>query len=678
MGFGAYAAWQHALEEAFFSPDWDGHPVVMYVDDAEAAALQKRFDMDLPLVQAVKQVVRPERPKPYDAIEQYELRVRNSDDAPAVLPLLACSVIAATRMANDGRHRASNYHDQFSQLLTERDGVLASHNYLPIAHMWQRLASWQTQWGAYRGLCTIPSPEDLPSNQSRIGYAISQSLLRGTDRQLLPQFFYAMRQRDDAAWPLPGGRLLRLLMYWGQRERFSRGFQRAMDDPELRPIVERLLGNLANVWDGSPEYVKLGIPRAELLVRFENRRLGWLARLPRKGAAEYSLPDGVTLRRLGDTEYYNVDGLKLPDAHTLRQGVQLRGEDVTVSRPPSSLVVLCHNALLDCRTSVDRFVPGEEHMILAAPEAEGDLEAVLQRAASTGKAREAGKLSWVPEGWSLRFRVLFDDAVTLKQAIRDVQGAMLATQPAPRYKPYLEGGLPLAPQINKRLYLTGGEPDLVMPDGATGQVLLDGQPPDPAFPHPGESIRLWTRQLAAGRHAVEIEGTEVSFITAEGLPDLVAPKEVVGFRVAEASAEGFATATDQSTAALIRGAEVGLAGVDVVPRVVLCRRGAEKTLFVSCDGRAWTVAEPEPPAWWSRLNDAPSGYYFELELHGPGGWIVQWRKGTWQVEPAFPVEPNFQPGPQHLPWAAAVLEAAKGGRDPLWKACVRLAEEVEK
>lgn len=679
MEFGPYAAWQHALEEAFFSPDWDGHPVVMYVDHAEATALQERFSLDLPLVEAVKLVVRPGHPKPYEGIEHYEhtLRDRNNDDAPAVLPLLACSVIAATQMTNDGQHRASNYHDQFSQLLTGRDGVLTSYNYLPISQMWQRLASWQTQWGAYRGLCTIPSPQDLPSNQSRVGYAMSQSVLRGPDRRLLPQFFYAIRQRDDAAWPLPGRKLLSWLKHSRQLEKFSPGFCRAMDDPEISPLVERLLGRLANVWDGSPEFVQLGTPRAELLVRFENRMLGWLARLPRKGEAEYTLPGGVTLRRLGDTEYYDVDGLTPPDARSLRQGIQLLGAEIAVSRPPSSLVVLCNNALLDCRTSVDRFIPGEEHMVLAAPEAERDLEAVLQRAASTGKAREAGQLAWVPEGWSLRFRVVFNSAVTLKQAIRDVQGAMLATQPAPRYKPYLEGGLPLAPQVNKRLYLAGGEPDLVLPDGAAGNVLLDGQPPSPPFPPPGEPIRLWTRCLSLGRHTIELEGSEVTFVIAEEVPDPAEPNEVVGFFLARDRAEAFATA-NRPVKALIQGAHVGPAGADASPRIVLCRRGAETTVFVSGDGRAWTVAEPEAPAWWSRLNDTYSSYYFELELHGPGGWILQRRKETWQVEPSFPAEPDFQPGPQHRPWAAAVLDAASGGQDPLWKTYVRLAEEVGK
>jgi hypothetical protein len=140
------------------------------------------------------------------------------------------------------------------------------------------------------------------------------------------------------------------------------------------------------------------------------------------------------------------------------------------------------NSDLDCLTSVDRFVPGEQHMLLAAPDAQRDVETVLERAASPGIEPKRGRLSWMPDGWSLHHRVAFDDAVTLRKAIRDVQSAMLAVQPAPQHKPYLQGGLPLAPKFSEHLYLTGGERDLVLPDGATGEALLGGRPPQPPLP----------------------------------------------------------------------------------------------------------------------------------------------------------------------------------------------------
>lgn len=339
MDFTPYAEWQKVLEEAFFSPAWDGHPVVMYMDDDEAVAMQSRYGLEVPLVQAVSRVISADEPKPYEAVERHELSRRSDDRAPAVLPLLACSVIAATRMANDGIRRANNYHSHFSQLLAGREGALTSAKYQSVAGMWQRLASWQHRWGAYRGVCTIPSPADLPHNQARIGYALSQAVLRGTDRQLLPKFFEAVRQHHGTAWPLAGAVLVEYLERWGQAHSFSPGFMRAASHPEFRPLVEKILGNFANVWDGSPFFVRQGIPRAELLVRFENRRLGWLARLSKPGKPEYELSGGVLMRRLGETGYYALDGLKLPDDRSLRTGLQLSGEGIVVGK--AGLVSSC-------------------------------------------------------------------------------------------------------------------------------------------------------------------------------------------------------------------------------------------------------------------------------------------------------------------------------------------------
>jgi hypothetical protein len=675
VDFTPYAEWQRVLEEAFLSPAWDGHPVVMYIDDDEAAAMQSSCGLEVPLVEAVRRVIYPGDPKPYEAVERYELTRRSEDAAPAVLPFLACSVIAATRMANDGVRRANNYHSHFSQLLAGRDGVLTSAKYQSVAGMWQRLASWQHRWGTYRGICTIPSPADLPQNQARIGYALSQAILRGTDRQLLPKFFEAVRDHHGTAWPLPGAVLVEYLERWGQAHSFSAGFMRAAGHPEFRPLVEKILGNFANVWDGSPFFVRQGIPRAELLVRYENRKLGWLAKLSKPGKAEYELSGGVRMKRLGETGYYTLDGLKLPDDCSLRAGLQLSGEGIVVGRPASSLVLLRQNGDLDCLTSVDRFVPGEEHMLLAAPEAQRDVETVLQRAASPGIEPKRKQLSWMPEGWSLHHRVVFDDAVTLRQAIRDVQGAMLAVQPAPQYKPYLQGGLPLAPKFNKHLYLVGGEPDLVLPDGATGEALLDGQPPQPPFPARGVPVSLWQRELPAAQHRIQLEGAEVSFITAEEAPAAAEPELVAGFSLTGTRAGAFAVTKDATTG-LVRGAQLGKAGSGAVPQIAFCRRGAEQTVFVASDGRAWEVTEPVTPKWWERLPETPSDYYFEIELRGCGGWIIQFRRGAWHVDPADPAEPDFDAGPEHQGWAAAVLEAAEGSRDSLWQSYVRRAQEV--
>ncbi|MGW2795968.1 hypothetical protein [Streptomyces sp. NPDC001269] len=674
MDFTAYADWQRVLEGEFFGPEADGHPVVLYVDDPEAEELRKQAGLEVSLRSAVRSVILRHEGRPYAAIEEYATKRAPGGTVPAVLPLLACSVIAATRMANDGYRRANNYHDHFSELLAEHADVLNSSHYKAVAAMWQQLARWQHESDTFKGLCTIPSPADIPHHQARIGFALSQAVVRGTDRQLLPQYFEVMRNRNPAAWPLPGEVLANGVEHWDHARQFSRAFRTALGHRDLRPLVARLLGGLANVWDGSPDYVPRGTPRGELLVRYENRRLGWLVKFGRPGAAEYSLSSDVVLRQLGDTEYYSVDGLQLPSDRALRNGIQLLGDGVAVSRAASSLVLLRQNDSVDCMTSVDRFAPGEQHMIFAAPDAVDDVEKILRRAASPGSSREAGRLTWMPQGWTLHRNVVFEDGITLRRAIRDIQGAVLAVQPLPQYQAYLEGGLLLAPQLSKDLYLAGGgEPELVLPDGASGQATLDGKPKDPPFRPRGLPIPLWPCGLGHGAHVLQTEDQTLTFRTADRAPDIPETQEPLGFPTDGTRAEAFASAPTSGD--LIRGAAAGGAGERAVPRMLLCRKGAEETLFVSSDGRAWRIVEPDTPAWWQRLEQAPSGYRFEVELRADG-WLLQLRQGKWQAEAAQPEAPSFTPGPQHRTWAEAVLEADGAGRGILWDAFVDKAREV--
>ncbi|MFE2234142.1 hypothetical protein ACFXA4_16455 [Streptomyces sp. NPDC059442] len=676
VGFSAYAEWQEALEQAFFSEEWDGHPVILFIDERKAESLQQKYRVSVPLVEAVRQVVQLGAPRPFRAVEDYESSRRSDDSAPSVLPLLACSVVAATQMANDGVHRANNYHDRFSELLAGRAGVLTSQLYLPVAEMWQRLAAWQVRWGGYRGVCTIPSMENLPHHQARIGYALSQAVLRDSDRQHLLRFFNVMRARDEAAWPLPGTALARGISVWDYEAKFSASFQHALHDPDLRPLIEDLLAAIAAAWDGSDVYIPHGSLRGELLVRFENRRLGWLVRLPQPGDPSYQLEDGVVLRRVGATEYYMPEGLALPTGRTLQNEVRLHGDGIAISRSAAPLVLLRQNVALDCRTSTERFLPGEDHMILAAPEAARDVERILGRAASPGRSKEPGRLSWMPEGWTLHNHVVFDDPVTLRSAILDTKGAVIGTIPAPNFKARLEGGLLLAPDLSRNLYLVGGEPDLVLPDGTVGGVLLDDQGVAPEPDRAETPLRLSACDLTPGDHTVQAGESSLEFVTAESAPS---PREAtvpLGFPFGGEHAKAYAA--QASSHGLIRGAAVnaGLAEADAEWPVLLCRRGADETLFLSADGRGWRVAAPDTPGWWDRLPETPSGYCFEVRIPACGGWVFQSRRGVWHLEAALPAYPCLEPNTRYERWAQTVMVVADAGTGDEWEACVRLAQEV--
>ncbi|MFE2151382.1 hypothetical protein ACFXAO_15265 [Streptomyces lavendulae] len=683
----SYQAWQRALADEFFGPQHAGHPTLLYVDGDVEQELMRRGGIAVPLAESVGRAVRPSDANPYAEIENHRWRMWRQDKkgVPAFLPLLACSVLAATKMAHDQYHRASAYHARFSELLAGETGLLRSSNYEPVSRMWQVLASWQHSQDGARGLCTIPSPHDLPPNRGRIGFALSQALLSGRDRTLLPDIFSALRNYNGDIWPLPGDALLGALEIRNWEQRFSSGFRRAAAEEEFRPLIARLLGNYAATWDGSAELVPTGLPRAELLVRLDAGRLSWVARIPNADASRIELPGEVVLDRLGDTAYYSVDGLHAPHATGLKEGLRLRGQHFMLSRPPSSVLVLARNDALGVWASTDGFIPGEEHVVLAAPEAGSDVQRLLDRAASTGHRHDGARLAWMPEGWSLHRPVVFDDVLTLRKALHEVQGTVGSLHPSPQFTLRFEGGLRLAPGLDRQLFLTGAEPSVVMPDAAEGDLILDGaeRPELQEAATLGRPVPLTRLGLGPGRHTVGVDGSEVSFTTAQSAPIPPAAPQTCGFPVADDVASAYPEALAEGAMAEAPRAVVGAATTardsSAPPRTVLCRRGADQRLFAASDGRLWNISCPEPPAWWAeRLRGVAAPLFFEVDLLDVDGWLLERRAGRWRAHPVSPGLPQPGSSTQARAWASAVLTAQEASADPLWTAYVRAAKELER
>ncbi|CAL9368570.1 hypothetical protein SUDANB106_00814 [Streptomyces sp. enrichment culture] len=671
----AYTKWQEVLQQEFFGPDAAGHPVVLYVSDDVAEELRKRHGLDCDLTGAVHAVLALGTSRPYAAVEQLLHKPLPSNEPPPVLPLLACSVIAATRMASDGVFRRTNYHSRFSELLTGDTSLLKRDHYSPVARMWQRLASWQHSWGTAKGLCTIPSPEDLPPNQTRIGFAISQAVVCEADRQLLPQLFVFLR-RKSASWPPSGQAIADAAEFWDHSSRFSAGFRHALVDQEFRPFAEKVLARLASAWDGSLDGGSDRTPRGELLLRFQARQFGWIARLHQDGEPSYELQDGVSLERIPHTRYYRVIGLQNPTGGSLLQDTRLASARLSLHRPASPVLVLRQDDELDCMTSTDSIEPGEEHIILAAPHARQDVERLITLAQASREA-DAGRLAWVPDGWSVHRKVVFDDTLKLKQAISHTGGTVQGLQPSPQHHVRLTGGLLLAPELSRRLYLRGAEPSVLLPDGASGEVVLDGTLLKPPFPVRGVPVPLWPSQLPSGKHILEAEGAAESFSTAEEAPTSQEPDFSCGFPVSgQETAAVYAACQEQSNGPVLRGAGTDSLGISAVPGIVLAQRGADTTLFLACDGRVWNVEEPDTPHWWERLKPKPSAYYFEVALQVSGGWLLQQRNGKWAARSASPPPPRLSPGRDHTTWVSCVLGAASASRDPRWDEYVAVAREA--
>ncbi|MFE7558643.1 hypothetical protein [Kitasatospora sp. NPDC057500] len=674
-----YRAWQQALEDEFFSPAQADRPTLFYVDDNVERGLRERHRIGVPLAECVGSLLNRGTDRPYAPMDTYRWRMWKEDKAaiPAFLPLLAASVLAATKMVNDGNHRASAYHVRFSELLTGREDLLGSDEFEVVSRMWQALADWQHRQGTTRGACTIPAAADLPRNQSRIGFPLSQALLNGGDRQALPELFAKLRSHNSRAWPLGGETLLATLEQWGWDSRFSAGFRRAKKVPDFRPHIARLLGNLAVSWDSSAAKATRGSGRNELLVKFEAGRLSWLARVPDAEVRHASHSGGVVLERLGDTAYCSVDGLGVPDARSLTCWLDVGFGEMGLTRAPTPVLALGRDDVLDTWVSASTFVPGEEYIVLAAPDVQSDVRRLLDRAAFPGCSREGARLHWVPNGWALHTGVVFDDAVTLRQALGEIQGVIASLRPAQELELRLVGGLRLAPALERQLYLVGGEPAVVVPDGASELLLVNGEerPELRGARARGGPVPLTGLGLHASVHTVSLGASTIRFTTAEGLQVPAAVEHRCGFEVSGFKASAYPAVHGRGST--LSGADCAAHRASAVPEVLLSRRGAEALLFAASDGRLWHIASPGPPGWLAeRLPHASAPYLFEVELHSVGGWLLERRTGRWRGRATDPGTPDPASSPNAGAWAEAVLAARNCTTDPRWAAYVRAAEET--
>lgn len=683
----SYQTWQEVLAEEFFGRQHAGHLTLFYVDDDVEQELRYGYGIEEPLAQCVGRFLRLGTAEPYSLLEDYRWRMwhQDKDGVPAFLPLLACSVMAASRMVNDRNHRATAYHARFSELLTGDEKQLGSHQYELISRMWQVLASWQHSQKGERGLCAVPGPADLPSNRSMIGFAQSQALLSGTDRSFMPKFFRSLREYGTT-WPLPGETLLAQIEIRGMEQHFSKGFRNALQEKEFRPLLARLIGKYAASWDGSDELVPTGITRAELLVRLDAGRLGWVARLRSAEQEErIELNDGVVLERLGDTAYYDVIGLPAPSADTLITGIRRDGNKLVLSRPSCSVLVLARDDVLGLWAGSDCFRSGESHVVLAAPTAQRDVQRLLDTAATTGRSADTSKLAWVPRGWSLHKPVTFDDTITLRRALQEVQGAVDLLQPPAQFKLRLEGGLKLAPLLDSHLYLRGGEPRVVLPDttGGTGTLLVDGKerPELGKAVTAGRPVPLAVLRLEPGRHTVSYAGMKIEFATADQA--VVEPKTtgICGFVVVDGKAsESPSLLAERTLPAAVTGAyRTSVTASDAGAVMELCRRDADEVLFAAADGRLWTLSIPEQPDWWAqRLPESASPLRFEADFHGVGGWLLERQGGRWKGRPVDPGTPTPKRAGNPRAWARAVLNAQQASVEPSWVAYVQAAKGLDR
>ncbi|MER6936441.1 hypothetical protein ABTX24_07340 [Nocardioides sp. NPDC127514] len=669
-----YARWQARLAHEFL----DGHagqPVVMFVDCDELQRLaDDTEDGPRSLAAAVRSLVNIQRRGAMfrrACLAEKLWRQGPRTSPPPTLPILALSVFAASEMRTDASGARHNYYTRLARAFLP-DGadhevedlrlVLRQQGSLDLTTLWQGFDAWLSEQAGAFGTSTIREDPDL----RRIGYPLSQTLVRRSDRAVLTRFFDRMNL-TRAGVPGPDA-LLSLLKVWTHRRShgFSERFVEALDETAMHVYLKPLIHGLAVAWDGKVVTAE-GLRRLEirLAIDLDEGKAWWVV------PAVSDLPGDIVEGRVDGTPF---TALLTPDDHSslyaaddlppvmpiaLQHGFSARGSSCVAEYQPSKFLAFIESAHAGGWMSVDALEAYEEHVVAVTTDFASAVEQALGTAADTGWRKVADAIANnILSGYAIYFRVTFSDRDALTAAIRRLPGAAVGQiRLGTTVRPRLINGLPLFKRVSRNTYLAGGEPDLELPVGTeprTVDVVLDGSPPQgiPASMFPFPFARLGPYE--PGTHAIEADGETLPFYVSPGpdadwIPPGLGSLAWVDDQLREAT--GGSDVCGAMTAA-----------TDSSNKTILARRGALENWLVDHRGHVTELAEPPAPT----CLEHASFMFFDVSPDR-GAWLLQRRTTGWQAVRLRVAEPAFH----ELTDAdrRVGLAAAHNVRldDPIWK-----------
>ncbi|MFE3857991.1 hypothetical protein ACFXPN_43510 [Streptomyces griseorubiginosus] len=690
----AYRQWHEVLSAEFFGADHALRSTILYVDDEIERQLAEFYGIETGLAQAVADELNWRDPEEalFSRIQrECEHWVNGGiEGPPPSLPVLALSVLAATRMASSDGMLRTNFYGRWIQVFGEQlSGYRANKlekAFEDVAEMWEQLDNWLQDTGGLFGTSTVSTDEA----RWKVGYPISQALVRGWDRQVLTRFFATTRLRPRNGTAVSGRELLRRLRVWtaGRERHLSPRLMEELANPADtgETLITALLKRLADDWDGTLHEPEHGHRRRalglRLMVADRGRRLAWLAEaVEAMPETEVRLPGGRAFqlhKEYGDV-YGGLESLR-PSPHQLADGVRLEGEALVLEWVPQEVVLLRLHPYLGEWVSTEYFEPGEHHWILASDHAAGEVRSMVN-ALGGRTVRETA----VPVvGWKL-FKGVRAVNGTAFTGTLDRGGAHAhVLEPQIRQHAELSGGLRIAPEYRAGAgvaghFLRGGGPDLLLPasespDGCV-EVVLDGRTEklraDPRIPFP-----LCLVPLDEGEHRVGTAQSNRVFTLHDGLHDGLPPGTgKFGFDCS-GTAQREPSEVGNSRAA-IRGAyapeSIKLSRTEIV------RSGVLDAVLIDPHGSARRVKQQSVPAWMeSRLPDGARSPCFEVEVPEGYVWLVYRTAARWSVRALAAAEdiPNPMPSLDDYAWAHAVLSAAGRSQAPVWLGYVEAAEAI--
>ena len=674
-----------------------GRPITLFIDDDVLMEVAGGGDLQAAVTSfetAVRSWLIQDgfRSGPFDKIYQEAKRWRSrwpTDSASPALPLLAASSLAASRMAKGEGIAQTNYYVHFFEIVNLPNTPRHQNEYgEAVPALWEDLGEWidKIQGGRF-GQSTIARHDWF----TRICYALSQSLFRQSDRDRLPLFFKRMDVSAHAA--VDAAELLPYFKRWAVTAQLSPGAKRMIAAKAYEEQLGAMLVQAASAWDGTErdeEGRRLG--RLALAVEFVGPR-GSLVLIGERphgfpSAAEFTVASGAawSLRSSGGGWYDESPIPLTPDA--LHNGLVLRlGAQFSLRLPADPVVPLVQSEELGRWVATSRLTLGVEHYLLTR----NDLLPAVQdaiRSGGGGGGEVASTIVGVPTDYTL-----IRDVLVTRMPSPALRHELLPLSPVSNDRPVLCGGLVIN-AAGQRSYLCRGEPDVLIPDTATGivsELLVDGA----RYPVPagGGLVALSDLDLAGGAHRIVLGPSTLAFFSVQTFGRMV-PVEAgtIGFRFGRASggyrvwrvgAEALGPAGNVDEVA-VSGASV-MGSQSAVPDTpsppVIVPRGRHSYFMIGQGiGDLEELHEPAVPAWLNSVGLYPTG--FEHNPRFVVAWLLMQETHRWVARPVQPGSPTEKPQADRVSvrqWCRAVLSgmaARVDGDAALWLDYVVAAEDA--
>lgn len=675
---GRYADWQQRLESAFF----DNHahqPVVLFVDRDELSRLSPNGeDGARSLAAAVRDLVDVgSTTRMFARVEllQNAWLDTGRDGPPPTLPVLALSVLAASEMRRDSQNSSNSYYIRLAEVLLPdgkasdiqmlRQRLREGGAFLPVVAMWEYLAAWLDATDGVYGTSTVRGHQ----RDTRRGYPLSQTLVRRSERAALSRFFAQARLRPGDV-PAPETLLSWLERWMRYRSHgLSEQFEAALADEELRPFVAQLVHDLATAWDGkiiTPEGLRpLDI---RLAADLDDARAWWVIPSVNDVSADLlrGTANGVPFEAIitadPHTSMYHAENLPEVTPSALTAGFTVRGDQAVAEFEPRKVFVLALSADAGGWVSVDAIQPYEEHAFIVAADTVAQIGAAVEAAADKGwrQLPDTFAQRLIGPGFTVFNHLVFSDQDRLHALLKALPDTVSAgLRLGATLRPRLINGLPLMRHLTSRLYLSGGEPDLLLPFDETPRmvdVALDDQHEKlkaSLFPVP---FHNFTGGFTEGAHTISADGETLTFEVAR-TSDIDRMPPGTG-------SIGWSRGHLQELESVEICGAITTDGRTDTP--VLARRGSIESWLLFRTGRVLPLADPSEPAALPELRFS----MFEVPSQG-AAWLVQKRATGWRATLLQAQEPAFQslkPDEQSV-WAEVC--AAVRHDDPLWQLYVR-------